>query len=180
MKPRLLEKYKKEIVPELVKKFKYKNKSLAPKLNKIVVNMGVGAALEDSKYLEAAAADLALITGQKPIFTKARKSIAGFKLREGNKIGCKVTLRADKMYEFFDRLVNVAIPRIRDFRGINPKSFDGYGNYSFGLKEQVIFPEINLDQIKRFQGMNIVIEIESFSDEESKELLRLFGVPFRK
>jgi large subunit ribosomal protein L5 len=168
------------IVPELMKKFNYKNKMQVPKLSKIVVNMGVGDAIHDHKLLDTAIEELALITGQKPIFTKAKKSVAGFKLREGMKVGCKVTLRGEVMYEFLNKLINVAIPRIKDFRGLNPKSFDGYGNYSFGLKDQLIFPEIDLDKVSRLQGMDIIIGIKSNSDEESEELLTLLGMPYRK
>ncbi|MBU0650532.1 50S ribosomal protein L5 [bacterium] len=180
MASRLLKKYNEEVVPELIKKFNYKNKFQVPKLNKIVINMGVGAAINDPKFLDQAAEELGVITGQKPLMIKAKKSIAGFKLREGVAIGCKVTLRRDKMYEFFDRLVNVSIPRIKDFRGLNAKSFDGYGNYTFGLKDQSIFPELNMDKVQRSQGMDICIEIKSNSDEESKEMLALMGLPFRK
>ncbi len=180
MTPNLLEKYNKEVIPALVKKFKYKNKLQAPKLKKIVINMGVGVAVQEPKFLEGAVEDLTAITGQKPVVTKARLSIAGFKLREGNKIGCKVTLRKTRMYEFMDRLINVAIPRIKDFRGINANSFDNSGNYTFGLKEQVIFPEVKLDSIQRVQGMDITFNIKSSSIEESREFLSLMGMPFRK
>lgn len=176
----LLEKYKKEIIPELIKKFAYKNCMQVPKLSKIVINMGIGGAITEPKILDTAMEELALITGQKPVATKAKKAVAGFKLRQGIKIGCKVTLRGKVMYEFLNKLINVSIPRIKDFRGLNPRAFDGYGNYSFGLKDQLVFPEINLDKVSRSQGMDITIEIKSFSDEASKELLVLLGMPFRK
>jgi large subunit ribosomal protein L5 len=150
-----------------------------PKLEKIVVNMGVGEAIQNIKALDNAVADLSLIVGQKPVITKARKSIATFKLRQGMSIGCRVTLRGDRMYEFFDRLVNVALPRVRDFRGISPKSFDGRGNFALGLKEQIIFPEIEYDKIDKIRGMNVVITTSARTDEEARQLLRLMGLPFR-
>ncbi len=180
MTPRLLEQYQKEIVPELSKKFGYKNPLQAPMLKKIVVNMGVGAASQDIKILEQAQKDLAMITGQKPAVTRAKKAIANFKIRKGIPIGCKVTLRGNRMYEFLDRLINVALPRIRDFRGIKPDSFDERGSYSLGLKEQSIFPEIDVDKIGKIQGMDVIMNIKSGSKEESFEFLRLLGMPFRK
>ncbi len=177
---RLKEYYKKEIVPKLMKKRGYKNIHEVPKLEKIVVNMGVGEGKNDIKLLEAAMDDLAMITGQRPVIRRARKSIANFKLRAGNPVGCKVTLRDRMMYEFLDRLINVAIPRIRDFRGIDPNSFDGRGNFNFGLKEQTIFPEIDYDKIKSVFGMDIAIVTTAKTDEEAKELLEEFGMPFKK
>ncbi len=177
---RLKEYYKKEIVPKLMKKRGYKNIHEVPKLEKIVVNMGVGEGKNDIKLLEAAMDDLAMITGQRPVIRRARKSIANFKLRSGNPVGCKVTLRDRMMYEFLDRLINVAIPRIRDFRGIDPNSFDGRGNFNFGLKEQTIFPEIDYDKIKSVFGMDIAIVTTAKTDEEAKELLEEFGMPFKK
>ncbi len=176
---RLRDYYKKEVVPFLVKEFNYKNRMQVPKLEKIVVNMGVGEAIQNIKALESAVADLSMIVGQKPVITKARKSIATFKLRQGMSIGCRVTLRGDKMYEFFDRLVNVALPRVRDFRGISPRSFDGRGSFALGLKEQIIFPEIDYDKIDKIRGMNIVIVTSAKTDEEARQLLRLMGLPFR-
>lgn len=180
MTPRLLEKYKKEIVPELVRKFGYKNFLQAPCLNKIIINMGVGIASQDIKIVEQAMQELALISGQRPAITRAKKSIANFKIRKGIPVGCRVTLRGFRMYEFLDRLVSVALPRIRDFRGVNPDSFDQKGNYSFGITEQAIFPELDIDKITRTQGMDVIINIKSDSKEESYELLRLFGMPFSK
>lgn len=180
MVARLKEEYKKRIVPALMKKFSYKNLHQVPRLAKIVVNMGVGEATQDPKLLEIAMQDLAMITGQKPVITKARKSISQFKLRKGVAIGCKVTLRGSRMYEFFDRLVNVAMPRIRDFRGLPPDSFDGRGNYTFGVKEQVIFPEISYDKVKKILGADITIVTTAKTDEESYELLREFGMPLRR
>ena len=176
---RLRDYYIKEVVPSLVKEFNYKNRMQVPKLEKIVVNMGVGEAIQNIKALESAVADLTMIVGQKPVITKARKSIATFKLRQGMSIGCRVTLRGDRMYEFFDRLVNVALPRVRDFRGISPKSFDGRGNFAVGLKEQIIFPEIDYDKIDKIRGMNIVIATTAKTDEEARQLLRFMGLPFR-
>ncbi len=176
---RLRDYYKKEVVPFLIKEFNYKNRMQVPKLEKIVVNMGVGEAIQNIKALESAVADLSMIVGQKPVITKARKSIATFKLRQGMSIGCRVTLRGDKMYEFFDRLVNVALPRVRDFRGISPRSFDGRGSFALGLKEQIIFPEIDYDKIDKIRGMNIVIVTSAKTDEEARQLLRLMGLPFR-
>ncbi len=179
MVPRLLERYRNEIVPEMVKIMGYKNKLQAPRLKKIVVNMGVGEAITDLKLLEKSMEELATITGQKPVMTRSKKAIANFKIKKGQPIGCKVTLRHYKMYEFFDRFVGVALPRIRDFRGLSPDSFDGDGNYSIGITEQAIFPEIDFDKITRVQGMDIIIAIDSCSKKESYELLRLLGVPFK-
>ncbi len=176
---RLRDYYIKKVVPSLVKEFNYKNRMQVPKLEKIVVNMGVGEAIQNIKALESAVADLSMIVGQKPVITKARKSIATFKLRQGMSIGCRVTLRGDRMYEFFDRLVNVALPRVRDFRGISPKSFDGRGNFATGLKEQIIFPEIDYDKIDKIRGMNIVIATTAKTDVEARQLLRFMGLPFR-
>ena len=177
---RLRDYYIKEVVPSLVKEFNYKNRMQVPKLDKIVVNMGVGEAIQNIKALESAVADLSMIVGQKPVITKAKKSIATFKLRQGMSIGCRVTLRGDRMYEFFDRLVNIALPRVRDFRGISQKSFDGRGNFATGLKEQIIFPEIDYDKIDKIRGMNIVIATTARTDEEARQLLRFMGLPFRK
>lgn len=177
--PRLKEKYLKEIRPAMQKKFGYKNVMEIPKLEKIVVNMGVGEATQNPKALDGAVEDLMAITGQRPIVIKARKSISAFKLRKGMKIGCKVTLRGNRMYEFLDRLVNVALPRVRDFKGVSPHSFDGRGNYSLGIKEQLIFPEIDYDKIDQVRGMDITIVTTAKTDEEARELLRLFGMPFR-
>ena len=176
---RLKDYYRNKVVPALTKEFKYKNHMQVPKLEKIVVNMGVGEAIQNIKALESAVADLSMIVGQKPVITKARKSIATFKLRQGMSIGCMVTLRGDRMYEFFDRLVNVTLPRVRDFRGISPKSFDGRGNFALGLKEQIIFPEIDYDKIDKTRGMNVVIATSAKTDEEARQLLRLMGLPFR-
>ena len=175
---RYKELYKNEVAPAMTKKFGYKNVMEIPKLDKIVVNIAVGEAKENSKVLENAAGDLETITGQKPIYTKAKKSIANFKIREGMPIGCKVTLRGDKMYDFLDRLVNLALPRVRDFRGINPNAFDGRGNYALGLKEQLIFPEIEYDKVDKTRGMDIVFTTTAKTDEEARELLRLFNMPF--
>lgn len=176
---RLKDKYRQEVAPELMKKFGYKSVMEIPKLEKVVINVGAGEAKDNSKVIDAIMGDLAKITGQKPIVCRARKSVANFKVREGMKIGCKVTLRADKMYEFIDRLFNVALPRVRDFRGINPNSFDGRGNYNMGLKEQLIFPEIDFDKIDRTRGMDICFVTTAKTDEESKELLSLMGAPFK-
>ena len=176
--PRLKQRYRDEIAPALNAEFNYANVMQIPGLVKIVVNMGVGDAARDSKIIDFAVRDLTTITGQKPQVTKARKSIAQFKLREGMPIGCKVTLRRDRMYEFLDRLVTVALPRVRDFRGLNPRSFDGRGNYAMGLKEQIVFPEINYDQIDKVRGMDIIVTTTAKTDEEARELLRLFNFPF--
>ena len=177
---RVLEKYLNEVKPELMKKFEYKSVMQAPKLDKIVINMGVGDAMANSKALDAAVEDLTQICGQKPIITKARKSIAAFKLREGVAIGCKVTLRGERMYEFFDKLVSISLPRVRDFRGLSKDSFDGRGNYTLGVKEQLIFPEINYDKVFKIRGMDIVIVTTAKSDNEGRELLTLLGMPFKK
>lgn len=179
-KPNIRRLYEGKAVPELIKKFGYGNIMRVPRLEKIVVNMGVGEALQDMKVLEAAVKDLAKITGQAPVVTRARKSIAGFKLREGVPVGCFVTLRGTRMFEFFDRLVNVAVPRIRDFRGLNPRSFDGRGNYSFGVREQIIFPEIDYDKIMKIMGMDITIVTTAATDEEARELIALLGMPLRQ
>lgn len=175
---RLKEKFKNEAVPALMEKFQYKNVMQVPKLEKIVINMGVGKAKEDSKALDNAMRDLAIITGQRPVATKARKSVSNFKIRQGMSIGCKVTLRGSKMYEFADKLFNIALPRVRDFRGVSANAFDGRGNYSLGVKEQLIFPEIEYDKIGDIQGMDIIIVTSAKTDEEAKELLSLLGMPF--
>ena len=164
----------------MIKKFGYKNIMEVPKLDKIVVNMGVGEAKDNAKLLESAAKDLEIITGQKPVLTKAKKSIANFKIREGMPIGCKVTLRGERMYEFLDRLVNLALPRVRDFRGVNPNAFDGRGNYALGIKEQLIFPEIEYDKVDKVRGMDVIVVTTAKTDEEARELLRLFNMPFAK
>jgi large subunit ribosomal protein L5 len=177
---RLKEIYNTEIVDSLVKKFGYSNKLAAPKLEKVVINMGVGEAKDNSKALESAVRDLEIIAGQKPIITKAKKSVAAFKLREGMPIGTKVTLRGDRMYEFVDRLINLALPRVRDFRGVNANAFDGRGNYALGVKEQLIFPEIEYDKIDKVRGMDIIFVTTANTDEEARELLTLFGMPFTK
>ena len=177
---RLRDEYDNRIVDALMKKFGYKNKMQVPKLDKIVVNMGVGEAKENAKILEAAAGDLETITGQKAIYTKAKNSIANFKIREGMPIGCKVTLRGEKMYEFLDRLVNLALPRVRDFRGVNPNSFDGRGNYALGIKEQIIFPEIEYDKVDKVRGMDVIFVTTAKTDEEAKELLTQFGMPYAR
>ncbi len=177
---RLKDQYQNEIVDAMVKKFGYKNKLQVPKLDKIVVNMGVGEAKENVKILEAAVKDMETITGQKAIITRAKNSIANFKIREGMPIGCKVTLRGERMYEFLDRLVNLALPRVRDFRGINPNAFDGRGNYALGIKEQLIFPEIEYDKIDKIRGMDVIVVTTAKTDEEGRELLSQFGMPFAK
>jgi len=176
--PRLRTKYEAEIAKAMTEKFGYKNVMEVPRIEKITLNMGVGEASQDKKKVTTAAAEMEAIAGQKPVITKARKSIAQFKLREGMPIGCKVTLRRERMYEFLDRLITIAMPRIRDFRGLNPKSFDGRGNYAMGLKEQIIFPEISYDKIDKVRGMDIIVTTTAKTDEESRELLRLFGFPF--
>ncbi len=178
--PRLIEKYKNEVVPHLQKKFGYKNVHEIPKLVKISLNAGVGEAIQDSKALESAVNELTLISGQKPIITKAKKSISNFKLRQGMKIGAKVTLRRDRMWEFMDRFISVDVPRIRDFRGFSDKSFDGRGNYSLGVKEQIIFPEINVDNIDKIRGFDITFVTTAKTDEEAYELLKTLGFPFKK
>lgn len=177
---RLRDQYENEIKDAMVKKFGYKNVMEIPKLDKVVVNMGVGEAKENAKILEAAMGDMEIITGQKPIATKSKNSIANFKIREGMPIGCKVTLRGEKMYEFVDRLVNLALPRVRDFRGVNPNAFDGRGNYALGIKEQLIFPEIEYDKIDKVRGMDIIFVTTAKTDEEARELLSLFNMPFAK
>ena len=177
---RLKDLYNDEIVDALTKKFGYKNVMEVPKLDKIVINMGVGEAKDNAKLLESAVKDLETITGQKAVLTRAKKSVANFKIREGLAIGCKVTLRGERMYEFLDRLVNLALPRERDFRGVNPKSYDGRGNYSLGIKEQLIFPEIEYDKVDKVRGMDIIFVTTAKTDEEGRELLRLFNMPFAK
>ena len=177
---RLKEMYKNEIVDAMIKKFGYKNVMEVPKLDKIVLNMGVGEAKDNAKVLEAAVKDMEAITGQKVVTTKAKNSIANFKIREGLPIGCKVTLRGEKMYEFLDRLVNLALPRVRDFRGVNPNAFDGRGNYALGIKEQIIFPEIEYDKVDKVRGMDIIFVTTAKTDEEARELLKLLGMPFSK
>lgn len=176
---RLKDKYLNEVRPALMDRFQYTNVLQAPRLEKVVINMGVGEAKDNPKALDAAVNDMTLIAGQRPIITKARKSVASFKIREGMSIGCKVTLRGERMYEFLDKLMNVALPRVRDFRGVSPKAFDGRGNYSLGLREQLIFPEINYDQVDKVRGMDIIIVTTAKSDEEARELLRTMGMPFR-
>jgi len=178
--PRLKEKYRAEVVPALTERFGYGNVHQVPRLEKIVVNMGVGEAVQDAKQLDAAMEDLAIVTGQKPMVARARKSIASFKLRQGMPIGAKVTLRGDRMWDFFDRLVTMAIPRIRDFRGLNPKSFDGRGNYSMGVTEQLIFPEIDYDKVDRVRGMDITFVTSATTDEEAKALMEAFAFPFKR
>lgn len=177
---RLKEKYSKEIIPQMMKRFSYKNIMQVPKVDKVVINMGLGEAIQNVKVLEAAQKELAAITGQKPVVTKARKAIANFKLRQGMPIGCKVTLRKEQMYEFLDRLLNLALPRIRDFKGVSAKAFDGRGNYALGVREQIIFPEIDYDKVDKIRGMNIVIDTTAKTDEEAKALLEFMGMPFAK
>ena len=172
--------YTDEIVKAMTDKFGYKNVMEVPKLDKIVVNMGVGEAKENAKVLESAVSDMETITGQKAVITKAKKSVANFKIREGQAIGCKTTLRGEKMYEFADRLINLALPRVRDFRGVNPNGFDGRGNYSLGIKEQIIFPEIEYDKVDKVRGMDVIFVTTAKTDEEARELLRLFGMPYAK
>lgn len=177
---RLRETYKSEIVDAMIKKFEYKNAMEVPKLEKVVINMGVGEAKENVKVLDSAIKDLEIISGQKAVVTKAKKSVANFKLREGMPIGCKVTLRGERMYEFVDRLINLSLPRVRDFRGVNPNAFDGRGNYALGIKEQLIFPEIEYDKVDKVRGMDIVFVTTANTDEEARELLTLFNMPFTK
>lgn len=177
--PRLLERYRKEVVPAMEKEFGYDNVMRVPRIEKVVLNIGMGEALQNAKSLDAAAADLQAIAGQKPVFTKAKRSIAAFKLREGNTIGVTVTLRKERMWSFLDRLTNVALPRLRDFRGISPDSFDGHGNYSLGLREQLLFPEIHYDKIDKVRGMSVTIVTTAKTDEEGLRLLALMGMPFR-
>ena len=177
---RLKEFYKNEVIAGMTKKFGYKNVMEVPKIDKIVINMGVGEAKDNAKVLDTAIKDMEIIAGQKPVVTKAKKSIANFKIREGMPIGCKVTLRGEKMYEFADRLINLSLPRVRDFRGVNPNAFDGRGNYSLGIKEQLIFPEIEYDKVDKVRGMDIIFVTTAKTDEEARELLTQFGMPFRK
>jgi len=177
---RLKEKYSKEVVPMLMKQFSYKSIMQAPRLDKVVINMGVGAAVQDPKVLDGAVRDMTQISGQKPVITKAKKSIANFKIRAGMRIGAKVTLRGDRMYEFLDKLMNTVLPRVRDFGGVNPSSFDGRGNYAMGFKEQLVFPEIEYDKIDRIRGMDIVISTTAKTDEESRVMLKAMGMPFRE
>ena len=177
---RLRDTYESDIKVAMIKKFGYKNVMQVPKLEKIVLNMGVGEARENAKILESAVKDMTEISGQKPVITKAKKSVANFKLREGMPIGCKVTLRGERMYEFADRLINLALPRVRDFRGVSADSFDGRGNYALGIKEQIIFPEIEYDKVDKVRGMDVIFVTTAKTDEEARELLRLFGMPFRK
>ncbi len=177
---RLKDLYKDEIVDAMIKKFGYKNIMEVPKLDKIVLNMGVGEAKDNAKVLESAVKDMETITGQKAVITKAKNSVANFKIREGQAIGCKTTLRGDMMYEFLDRLVNLALPRVRDFRGVNPNAFDGRGNYALGIKEQIIFPEIEYDKVDKIRGMDIIFVTTAKTDEEARELLRLFNMPYAK
>jgi large subunit ribosomal protein L5 len=179
MPPRLQERYQREIVPALGRRLGRTNRLSLPRLEKIVVNMGVGTAVAEKKHLEEAVDALALVTGQKPIVTRARKSVAGFRLREGMAIGCKVTLRGTRMYEFLDRLISLALPRVRDFRGLNPRAFDGHGNFTLGLSEQLVFPELNPDKYSRPQGMDVTVVTTTESDDEARQLLRAFGVPLR-
>lgn len=176
--PRLKDKYQSEVIPAMQQKFGYTNVMEAPRLEKVVLNMGVGKAIANAKILDAAAGDLAIIAGQKPVITRARKSISNFKLREGMPIGAKVTLRGDRMYEFLDKLMNINLPRVRDFRGVSPKSFDGRGNYSLSVKEQLVFPEIDYDEVEQIQGMDITIVTSARTDEEAKALLEFLGMPF--
>ena len=180
MAARLKARYESEVLPELVKEFGFKNPMQAPRLEKIVVNMGLGEAINNGKIIDASVEQLSVITGQKPVVTRARKSIANFKLRQGQSIGAMVTLRGDRMYEFFDRLVSVALPRVRDFKGVSPKAFDGKGNYTLGIREQIIFPEINYDKVEKIKGMNITVVTTARNDEEGRALLRLLGMPFRQ
>ncbi|MGB6068865.1 MAG: 50S ribosomal protein L5 [Desulfomonilaceae bacterium] len=180
MASRLKEYYFKSVVPTLMDRFKYKNPMQVPGLKKIVLNMGLGEAIQNAKILESAQQEMAVITGQWPVLRKARKSIATFKLREGMTIGCKVTLRRENMYHFLDKLISIALPRVRDFRGVNPRGFDGRGNFSMGIKEQIIFPEINYDRIEKIRGMNVTIVTSATTDEEARELLANLGMPFRK
>lgn len=177
---RLRQKYENEVKNQMVEKFGYKSVMQIPTIDKIVINMGIGDAVSNSKVLDEAVAELALITGQKPVITRAKKSIAGFRLREGMPIGCKVTLRGERMYDFLDKLVSISLPRVRDFRGVSKKSFDGRGNYTLGVKEQLIFPEIDFDKVSKVRGMDIVIVTTANSDEEARELLTQFGMPFQK
>ena len=176
---RLYETYKNDIVPKMMEKFQYDNIMQVPKVERVVVNIGVGETIQNPKALDGAVNDLSIISGQKPVITRARKSIAGFKLREGMAIGCKVTLRGERMYDFLDRLINLALPRVRDFRGVSPQAFDGRGNYSLGIKEQTIFPEIDYDKIDKIRGLEVVVVTTAKTDEEARELLKSMGMPFR-
>ena len=178
--PRLKKKYKEEIIDKMIKEFGYKNVMQVPKLTKIVLNMGVGDAIENKKILETALEEMMMIGGQRPIKTKAKKSVAAFKVRKGMEIGCKVTLRGDRMYEFLDRFINIALPRVRDFRGVSKDSFDGKGNFAIGIKEQIIFPEIDYDKVEKIHGMDIVICTSARSDEEARKLLEEFGMPYKR
>ncbi|GAV23834.1 50S ribosomal protein L5 [Carboxydothermus pertinax] len=178
--PRLKDKYLNDVIPVMMEKFGYKNKMQVPKVEKIVINIGLGEALQNPKAVDAAVADLMAITGQKPVVTKAKKSVAGFRVRQGANIGVKVTLRGDRMYDFMDKFVNIVLPRVRDFRGVSPKSFDGRGNYSIGLREQLIFPEIDYDKVDKVRGMEVTFVTTAKSDEEARELLRLMGMPFSR
>ena len=178
--PRLKDTYKAELVPAMMQKFEYKNVNQVPKLEKVVINMGLGEAKDNPKALDSAVEDLTVIAGQKPVVTYAKKSVANFKLREGMKIGAKVTLRGDRMYEFIDKLISIAIPRVRDFRGVNPNAFDGRGNYALGIKEQLIFPEIEYDKIDKVRGMDVIFVTTAKTDEEARELLKQFNMPFAK
>jgi large subunit ribosomal protein L5 len=180
MAARMKEKFRNETIPAMMKEFSYKNVMQVPHLDKVVVNMGVGTAVQDPKTLDAAVRDMTAITGQKPIVTRARRSIAAFKIREGMRIGCKVTLRGERMYEFLDRLFNVTLPRVRDFGGISPNSFDGHGNFAMGMREQLVFPEIDYDKIDRTRGMDIIITTTSRTDQEARALLKSLGLPFRE
>ncbi|PKM76874.1 MAG: 50S ribosomal protein L5 [Firmicutes bacterium HGW-Firmicutes-15] len=176
---RLFEQYKQDITPKMMDKFSYKNVMQVPKLEKVIINVGVGEAIQNPKALDGAVNDLTIIAGQKPVITKAKKSIAGFKLREGMPIGCKVTLRGERMYDFLSRLINIVLPRVRDFRGVSPQAFDGRGNYSLGIKEQTIFPEIDYDKIDKIRGLEVIIVTSAKTDEEARELLKSMGMPFR-
>ena len=176
---RLFEQYKQDITPKMMEKFSYKNVMQVPKLEKVIINVGVGEAIQNPKALDGAVNDLTIIAGQKPVITKAKKSIAGFKLREGMPIGCKVTLRGERMYDFLSRLVNIVLPRVRDFRGVSPQAFDGRGNYSLGIKEQTIFPEIDYDKIDKIRGLEVIIVTSAKTDEEAREILKSMGMPFR-
>ncbi|HIP42760.1 MAG TPA: 50S ribosomal protein L5 [Aquifex aeolicus] len=177
--PRLYKKYKEEVIPKLIQKFQYKNPMQVPRIQKIVVNMGVGEAVQDIKQLERAVEDLRAITGQQPVIARARKSEAGFKLRKGMPIGCKVTLRKERMWDFLDKVISIALPRVKDFKGLNPRSFDGRGNYAFGITEQIVFPEIDYDKVDRIRGMDIIINTTAETDEEAYWLLSLLGLPIR-
>ena len=180
MASRLKEKYQKEVAPALLKEFNYKNPMQVPTINKVVVNIGMGEAIQNAKAMDAAVADLSAITGQRPVITRAKRSVAAFKLREGMQIGCMVTLRGDRMYQFLDKLMNVALPRLRDFQGVSPEAFDGRGNYTLGLREQLVFPEIDYDKVDKVRGMEVSIVTTARTDEEGRRLLRLMGMPFRK